>query len=193
MGKREITYKLDTFLKLHQPLSEECHAVYLMAEIRKLLDRSEIKNANYSLLRFYCDWTLHTQKERHLEHIAPIIGKMYLDVERQLQHLPVGVENTSDIVDFMYFKSLREEMQRFFEYSSIETTLTKNDECWILYISLMVNILVDQPIISPTPKVSVFAFHPAAARCVKGVLELTGTIRGGDGTDYNSYTFINAY
>ena len=68
MAREEIIEKLDEFLSSHSPLMEECHIVYLMVEIRKILDheRDHRKNGEFSLLRFYCDWTVHTEKQESL-------------------------------------------------------------------------------------------------------------------------------
>lgn len=192
MGKHEIKYKLDTFFDLHQPLTEECHAVYLMVEIRKLLDRTTREGTDFPLLRFYCDWTLHTQKDKHLNHISPIINRMYDDIRKQLQLAP-WQGSVTDVIDFMYFKSLQVEMDTFFRSLGITTSLTTDDTQWLAYISLMVSILSDQPIINPIPEVSRFSFQPATRNCVCGVVEFTKSIHGWDEKDYDHYTFMNAY
>jgi len=192
MGRREITYKIETFLNSHQPLSEESQAVYLMVEIRKLLDHTTGEDTDFPLLRFYCDWTLHTQKERHLNHISPIISKMYGNIHKQLQISP-WIGSVPDVVNFMYFKSLQAEMETFFGTLGIITKLTIDDTQWLEYISLMVSILSDQPIINPIPEVSKFSFQPAALHCVCGVVEFTSLIRGIDEKNYDRYTFMNAY
>lgn len=58
MAREEIVEKLDRFLAKHPFFDEDCHAVYLMVEVRKLLEKEA--HANLLLLKFYCDWTVHT-------------------------------------------------------------------------------------------------------------------------------------
>ena len=53
-----IIKKLKKFLQNHSRFKEECEVVYLMAEIRKILD---FKRGSYRILRFYSNWVLHNK------------------------------------------------------------------------------------------------------------------------------------
>ncbi len=46
-------------------LHSEADVVYVMVEIRKLLEHLRIKGRDYSVLAFYCDWVLHTSLDRY--------------------------------------------------------------------------------------------------------------------------------
>ena len=61
MSSNEISDKLRAFVDRYCPLTEECHAVYLMVELRKIIDQQQLK---LSLLKFYADWTVHSSKDR---------------------------------------------------------------------------------------------------------------------------------
>jgi len=79
--KPQIIEKLNKFLENHTPFKEECQAVYLMVELRKLLDREkeDRKNTNekyFPLIRFYCDWTVHTSKKYKTEAISGVMNKI---------------------------------------------------------------------------------------------------------------------
>src|SRR4051794_17050893 len=45
-----------------RPLTE-VEVVYIMAAIRKILDKEKLRN-QYKALAFYCDWALHTSMDR---------------------------------------------------------------------------------------------------------------------------------
>lgn len=51
MSQPEINHKLMKFLADHVPPSEECHIVYLLVEIRKILDHEE-SAGTFPLLKF---------------------------------------------------------------------------------------------------------------------------------------------
>jgi len=72
MGKIEIVEKLNDFLGEHAPFMEECHVVYMLVETRKVLDREN--NRKYPILRFYCNWTVHTDKDSTKEKMPNYFG-----------------------------------------------------------------------------------------------------------------------
>ena len=74
MSAPEITDKLNAFLTRHKPLSEEYHVVYLMVEVRKLMDHFDF---NAPLIRYYADWTVHTEKEFGAAHIVAVSTPVY--------------------------------------------------------------------------------------------------------------------
>jgi len=57
-----IINKLEKFLQSHKRFKEECEIVYLMAEIRKILDFN--RGSSCEFLRFYCNWVLHNSLDR---------------------------------------------------------------------------------------------------------------------------------
>src|SRR5205814_45622 len=87
MGQPEILRKLSNLLSKYDPFTEESQVVYLFVEVRKYLDQMEHRGRGFALLRFYCDWIVHTSKDRHVQHIAPIMEETYT---RICQHLKGG-------------------------------------------------------------------------------------------------------
>jgi hypothetical protein len=59
--KAEITHKLTDFIDGIGLFRRECEAVYVMVELRKLIDHYD---ATAPLVKFYADWTVHTSKDR---------------------------------------------------------------------------------------------------------------------------------
>ncbi len=43
MAREEVIDKLNDFLVQHSPLTEECHVVYLMVAVRKILEHEKDK------------------------------------------------------------------------------------------------------------------------------------------------------
>jgi len=188
MSHPQLIDKLTQFLDSHLPLSEECHVVYLLVEIRKLLDRDN--NSAYPLLRFYCDWCVHTKKDRITPQIKTIMKQIYSDMLDWSTNKPMA--GKPKIVSFMYFEDVQVETQSFLAEYGFSTLLTDTEENWIGFISLLVSVLADQPIISPTDDIQEFCFLPASPRCVSGIVIFTNSMVFKNGTrSMDQYVFAN--
>lgn len=185
MGQVEIVEKLNIFLKKHLPFTEECQVLYLLVEIRKILDRENDKG--YPILRFYCNWSVHTNKDSTQE-MEFIMRDIYQDIEKQIINPAlINMGGKIKIISFMYMDDLQTEMKLFLQkyYLPILFTESKN---WLEFVSLLVKILVDQPINNPCADIKQFAFIPAADGCVRGRIDFTKNIG-----KYNYYQFGNVY
>lgn len=59
MGRHSIIDKLDHELK-HLPIRRESQVVYLLAEIRKVIEHErEHSPGCYEVLELFCNWALH--------------------------------------------------------------------------------------------------------------------------------------
>ena len=184
MGRIEIVDKLNTFLEKHMPFTEECHVFYLLVETRKVLDREN--NHKYPILRFYCNWSVHTDKDSTKEMEA-IMKDIYGDIEKQIANPAlVGMGGKTKVIGFMYMEDLQAEMGKFLQEYQLPTSLTEKIN-WLEFVKLFVKILADQPINTPCANIKQFAFLPAADGCVSGKIDFVKNI------EYDDYRFGNAY
>ncbi len=188
MIKVEIENKIDNFLNKFLPFTEECHIVYLMVEIRKILDYEDAKD--YSLLRFYCDWTVHTKKDRNMESIKSMMEKLYRDIKKEIETYPTS---ESEVVKIIYMEQLRKEMNNFLCEFSLSKKLIKNNDLWLSFVKLLVRVLENQPINDPTNDIKNFYFISSSEGCVAGIVIFRNKIQGKDGNLYDYYKFGNVY
>lgn len=186
MSASEIINKLRDFLQARPLLTEECQIVYLMVEIRKVLDH-EKSGSKYPLLKFYSDWTVHTEKDRISPEIKQMMEVMYKTAEADIAN-PALRKAGSPIMQFAYMEGLGQEMKSFLENHGVDSSLAQNEMRWIEFIKLLVKILENQPIINPSPSIESFFFEPANEGCVIGILRFRQPIG-----KYNFYRFMNAY
>lgn len=187
MSRPDIINKLDRLLHGRMPFTEEWHVVYLLVEIRKVSDRDNNRK-KYPLLRFYCDWCVHTDKDRITPEMQAIMTDIYADIFNELtNHLRVK-KGSSKIVGFMYMEDLKIEVQTFLQEYGLMDSLVSDKENWIAFVSNLVNVLVDQPINNPTPDIRQFSFVPSAPGCVQGVVVFTNNIG-----NYSHYNFGNVF
>lgn len=183
MAREEIIHKLSVFFTAHPVPTEECHVVYLMISIRKILEHE--KGEDFLLLRFYCDWLAHTQKDRITNEIRQIMTDVYDTAVSEIANPSTQVAG-SPVMQFAYMENLKQEMNRFFTDRSITTDLT--DKGWLQFIGMLVKVLENQPINKPTDTIDSFSFVPAADQCVRGTLVFHEPVGG-----YPSYNFSNYY
>lgn len=186
MAQGEIIEKLRRFFINNYLMVEECQVVYLMVEIRKIVDY-EKSNKTYPLLKFYSDWTVHTEKDHITPEIKQMMEVMYKTAESEIKN-PSLRKAGSPIMQFAYMESLGQEMKRFLESHGINSSLATKEDKWLEFIKLMVKVLENQPIIAPTASVVFFVFEPANAGCVIGKLRFKEAI----GKHY-FYRFMNVY
>jgi len=185
MGRTEIVGKLDDFFNKHTPFMEECHVLYTLVEIRKVLDREN--NRKYPILRFYCNWSVHTDKYLTKEMEA-VMKDIYEDIEKQIANPAlVGMGGKTKVIGFMYMEDLQAEILKFLQEYELPISLTGKSN-WLEFVKLLVKILADQPINTPSADIKQFAFLPAADGCVRGRIDFVKNIG-----QYSYYQFGNAY
>lgn len=183
MAREEVIDKLNSLLMRHSPLTEECHAVYLMVAIRKILEHEKDKES--LLLRFYCDWIVHTEKDRITDDIREMMIEIYTTIKSEIER-PYSVQAMSPVIQFAYMDKLKGEMEKFLTDRDIDRTLI--DTGWPEFVKILVKVLENQPINKPTSDIKLFSFIPAAEQCVKGIVVFEQPING-----YDHYNFANAY
>ncbi len=183
MGQKEIVDKLNLFFDKYSPFTEECHVLYALVEIRKALDREN--NRQYPILRFYCNWSVHTDKDSTREMEA-VMNDIYEDIKKQIID-PTLVRGKTKVIGFMYMEDLQAEMIKFLQEYRLSISLTEKSN-WLEFVKLFVKILSDQPINNASADIKQFVFLPAADGCVRGRIYFNQNI-----DQYNYYQFGNAY
>jgi len=108
MAVIEIIAKIRDFLNTHEPVSEECHVVYMLVEIRKIL---EYKNCTqFAILKFYCDWAVHITKKRY----GPIKGILDRIHDEWFDKNDIMISGRKkETVTFISHSNFKKEMEQF--------------------------------------------------------------------------------
>lgn len=170
--KAQIIDKLKQFLLKHQPFREECGVVYLMVELRKLLDRDKEKNAhsNYSLVRFHADWIVHTRKDR----ITSAMKKIMSNIDNSIDIYPKNGN-----IEFLLMPEFRKELFNLLEENGLPNGFCKDNKKWLDFILILTQVLVDQPIINPTENIAEFRYIDIKREGVMANIDFRGSKAGG--------------
>jgi len=187
MVKEDIMFKLNDFINSHNPVSEESDAVYIMSEIRKILEleKDHWKNGSFTIVHFYCDWMTHTEKDAITETIKAIMDIMYDDAKKTIESSN-GFISPDSIVRFAYMKNLQDELRVFLKDHNINTAIV--DDGYIPFISNIVKVLESQKINNPNDSIEYFSFDPANNGCAILTIKFNVPING-----YPSYRLKMAY
>lgn len=140
MAGEEIIEKLNEFLIRHPILDEECHVIYLLVEIRKIL---EYERKSYKTLQFYCNWVLH--KELSYEKTTKLLLKIF---EPNVDLQKSGHENARNVKsvgrDFFVLKTFRKELEVFLKNHKLPIDLLNKN--WWVFGKLLLEIIKDCPV-----------------------------------------------
>lgn len=148
MGREENLEKLNKELK--KDIKEECQVICIMSRIRKALEQHEgILGDKYSLLKFYCHWTLHPKLNNTL-YVQKILDRI---AEAHKNQEISGTE-----FNFISFRILRKEIIDFLKVFNLKCGLLTNERTWKFFRRLLLDILIDCPLEPKIGAVERFAF-----------------------------------
>lgn len=131
---------------LSQPIETEPDVVYLMAEIRKLLERDD-KEHNNKAIWMYCHWALHVDPTK-----GGTTGQFLKTIDRWVTNTvaylePNGpwkfMEEVYLFRDFLYLDTFRRELKGFLANYQIPTTLCESDEWWFKFLEKYSGVIED--------------------------------------------------
>ncbi len=132
-------------------MKEECEIVYLMVELRKLLDRKREQNKpeNYSLVRFHADWVVHTKKE----YITKAMKEIMTRIDQSIDTYP-----KDDNIDFLLLPKFRNELISLLDEYGLPSDFCNSDDRWLNFMINLAAVLADQPIVNPILNIAEFRY-----------------------------------
>ncbi len=140
MAPNAIVMKLNDLLA--GPVDNECKVVYLLTEVRKLVEHTYGKRGRPFALNLYCAWALHVDL-----HGLDTVGPFFQQVDAYVDGVLVGPEDlgASDrmVREFLTFDTLRAQMRDFFQANGIRTELTDEDARWNEFVKHYAGVIED--------------------------------------------------
>jgi hypothetical protein len=140
---------------------------------------------DYPILKFYCDWAVHTQKDHVTREMKEIVSNMYDDIVYEIHK--GWPPQRRKVTSFMYMEELKLELKKFLEGFGLPTKLTEKSN-WVEFVSTFVNVLSDQPIISPTENIESINILPTTRGVVICRIIFSEPIK-----EFKYYDYKNAF
>jgi hypothetical protein len=136
--------------ELNKGITTEPQVVYLMAEIRKLLEQQGAKK-QYEYLTFHCDWVLHsklhgTTAQKILKQFDA--ANIHLKTGIELHSLPSKLRNEIDRISRM--ELFTEECSQFLAANGLPSLDTTRPDGWAHFLHLYGKIVEDCPLVMST-------------------------------------------
>jgi len=174
--------------KLHRELSVEItterQVVYILAEIRKLIELRQ-QSDQFFALNFHCCWALHTRMDRiGSERIVQIFDEAHefaISIPHP-KHENIPAELKDRLSQIMMGGKFVTELRDFLERDDLPLTLFKESATWIQFMSLYSDVVEECPLLlrgNSTPRhvkaVTVFKVPNLAPQVIDGKLTALAT------------------
>ena len=139
----QIVSKLNS--EIVKGIHTEPQALYILAEIRKIIERDFNKGdtaENFRTLMFYCNWVLHNKLKGEPAREVVNIFKEPHSLLLQGKDIP----RNDYIYDILKLKELKSNLSRFLKAHDIPD-FTDNADNWCKYMFLYFNIVSDCPLL----------------------------------------------
>ena len=140
--KDELIGKIQNVLD--RPIAKEMQVVYLLVELRKLMDRAKYED---SVLRMFCNWIVHTGLRDKREGSTLILSEfddlMIRVFDRQKTNPPLG---------HVSFGAFREALARCFETFGLSATFIKDKAAYKRFVKLYALVVAECPIVYTASK-----------------------------------------
>jgi hypothetical protein len=142
--ERDIIYKLGQ--ELDQKISSERQVVYILVELRKLLERMGLLDSEpYRALKLCCDWTVHPKLSFAS---AQAITALFDRYESAYRHEPIGVSQAGipELVEFCEHSRFRNQFIDACRAIGISAAPVANDDWWRLFLMQFSEVVRDCPL-----------------------------------------------
>jgi hypothetical protein len=122
--------------------------VYLLAGIRKLIERDEVKD-QYPDLNFHCDWALHSHLDRSAAKAVLLkfdaAHAILRDKQIELRDLPATLRR--EILRISETKSFKDELSSFLEAYDLPALTKTRLDGWPYFLHLYCRVIEDIPLV----------------------------------------------
>src|ERR1051325_9365202 len=123
---------------LSKRITNEAKVVYLLVEVRKLMEREHYSDA---LLKTFCNWVVHTSLENRAEGSAFVLGEFDQWFIELYDH-----KRKSDRLEHISLGAFRLALNRFFDHFHLTASVGRDREEWKKFCSLYCSIVSECPI-----------------------------------------------
>src|ERR1035437_9548009 len=182
--------------ELARPIKRQSEALYLMAEIRKIIDHEqEVDEHAFEILEFFCDWALHITISRRSSADKIRLFLRAFDMREGMEL--AEWYRTEFFQNIMHLEVLRRELERFFHEHNLPCDIVHDFRMWSGFIYLYTAIVAEVPLkyskndLSPTEVEELTIQHQPTGTSPQKMARWFVTLKNGQqfngGTLYGQY------
>lgn len=134
--KDELLTKIQGVLDL--PITTEMQVLYLLVELRKLIDREKYKNP---VLRTFCNWVVHTDLENKAEGSRLVLTEFDDQMTRVLER-----NESVPSFEHLSFGAFRAALEQCFDSFGLSAKFIKDKSEYLRFVGLYSSIVSECPI-----------------------------------------------
>jgi hypothetical protein len=156
--KKDIKDKLTDELK--EQIASERQVVYILVELRKLMELSKEKGGGYFALNFYCSWAVHTEMD---QNGAANIVKRFDDFQRIMDFVdstavdgvsdlpPEDITKLKELEGTLQLQKFRSQLENYLAKEALPNNLTTTTETWHNFLKYYLRVIEDCPLVCIAP------------------------------------------
>jgi hypothetical protein len=146
MARPALIEKLDR--ELREPIETERQVVYILVELRKLMERNSDAES-YFALNFYWDWAVHTKLDRNgaariverFDKYQALIEVSQSSPEGTVPEADFGV--LKDVEDTVRLQRFRTQFRQYLEQNGLPSDVVRDDMQWTNFLSYYFRVIED--------------------------------------------------
>jgi hypothetical protein len=147
--------------ELSEPICSERQVVYLLAELRKLMELESIErveaggpaDASYFALKFYCDWAVHVRLDQsgaqrivqRFNRYQQFMEELASPGEDRVTVDPAFLEELDQSLQLTKF---REQLGAYLHSHDLGSEIATNEKLWVTFLTYYSHVIEDAPLIS---------------------------------------------
>jgi hypothetical protein len=141
MARSSILNKLEKALS--KELTGEDQVVYILVEVRKLIDM-EPDQSRFMSLKLYCDWAVHTELT-YPSRTRPILTLVDQDIFNCFHPDGHGTspEDNEKLQRLLYWDGFRSDLLDFLRASGLPASIAEDDKKWFNFLAQYAHVIED--------------------------------------------------
>lgn len=143
--KPDILTKLEA--ELWQPITTERQVVYILVELRKLIELND-DGAQYKALKFHCDWAVHSRlKGLPAQEIVRLFDKYQETVERgSASQAQPDMSFMAQLGPVLTMSSFRNELNAYLHSQGLCAAIPNENDKWADFLTHYGGVIEDCPL-----------------------------------------------
>lgn len=147
--KTAIVAKLER--ELREPINSERQVVYIMVEIRKLIELNG-DAANYTALKFHCDWVAHPILQGQQAHGIVRLFDQYQKLIEEKSTSKPGQQSPADmsfmvtLAPTLTLTNFRNELNAYLRSQDLDPSIPNDNKQWANFLTHYAGVIEDCPL-----------------------------------------------